>query len=80
MTNKQIELAIKYYQRGLSLRDVGKVLGVSGQGVLYHFKRRGISTRPPGALRKSLEIDTKKLRKELGTENDRVREGELRET
>jgi hypothetical protein len=76
MNKKQLKLAIRYYKRGLTLRQIGRLIGMSGAGIGYHFKKNKIPVRPSGVLRKSLKIETKKLeqnlKQELGDKADRL--------
>jgi hypothetical protein len=65
---KQLKIAINYYKKGLTLRQIARFFDISAVGLNYHFKKNQVKTRPSGVLRKSLKIDTKKLEQNLKQE------------
>jgi hypothetical protein len=48
-TSGEVEqIAVHMYQRGLSLRATGRVVGLSQEGVAKILRRRGVRRRPAG--------------------------------
>ena len=68
MTKKQLQLIYNYYKRGLTLRQIGAVIGMTGAGVFYYLKKNNLPLRSSGVLRQSLKIDTKQLLSDLKRE------------
>jgi len=68
VNKKELKIAINYYRKGLTLRQIAKFFDISAAGLNYHFKKNNVQTRPSGVLRKSLKIDKKKLEQNLKQE------------
>lgn len=65
MTSKQVDLIELYYLRGLTLRQLGEVVGVSRTTISNLLNERGTTKRPPGAIRKTAQPNTSRLLEEF---------------
>lgn len=69
------ELYDLYWNKGMSLREIGKIYGVTPGAIGYHFKKHNIKTRPPEEYNKGRtpmkgkkhSEETKKKLRELGS-------------